>query len=93
VVENNVMAEWPNGGGGSIRIVEKAHTSNGGTLIENNVARQILNETTKLSAGLTIAGNKIEGVKMPDLLANWDHYTDASFAAVPHHFTMQDLIM
>jgi hypothetical protein len=84
VVNANVMATWPNGGGASIRVVEKAGMSNGGTIIEHNIARHILNETTKLSTGLTITGNKIETVKMADLLGNWDHYVDASFGAVPH---------
>ncbi len=54
LIQNNTFANE-----GRIRIVEKSRVSNRGTTIRNNVMRLMSNETTSLSAGLSISNNYI----------------------------------
>lgn len=91
LVTGNVLPTWPNGGGGSIRVVEKSGVTNGGTTVDHNFVRQLLDETTSLSDGLEIARTTYKSVPMADILSNWDAHVDASFANVPHALTMDDL--
>jgi hypothetical protein len=96
VVKGNVMPEWPDGSGGSIRVCEKEHVSDSGTLVEHNIGRQFLNETTPLSNGVTFTDNHQWNAAthndIASVLNNWGSYLDGSYEAVPHHIAAQDIL-
>jgi hypothetical protein len=59
VVRNNTLVPWTNGGGGAIRIVEKANRTNKGLNLYGNIATAVSDETTSLSAGMKIGKNYV----------------------------------
>ncbi len=91
VVRDNTLAIWPDGTGGSIRVVEKSGISNKGTKIEHNLARQVLNETTSLSSGLKISGNTLKAVSLPALL-DGNAGVDTFFTDLVHDLVGTDLL-
>jgi|GEM_PF-2877333 len=59
VVRNNTLLPWTEGRGGSIRVVEKAGTTNKGLSLYGNTATSVSDETTSLSNGIKIHSNLI----------------------------------
>jgi hypothetical protein len=92
VVRDNVLPVWSDGTGGTIRLVDKDGVSNAGVTVEHNFARQILDETTALSAGLKIAGNVYKTAPMADLLTNWDGVAGSTFESLLHGMSATDLL-
>jgi hypothetical protein len=57
VIRNNTLLPWFSGGGGSIRVVEKANRGNSGLSLYGNIASAVGVDTTALSNGMSIGDN------------------------------------
>lgn len=92
VVRNNTLLPWVEGGGGSIRVVEKAKRTNKGLNLYGNIASAVSDETTSLSDGMKIGENYVykgaDAAPKSALFqgggqgATWQHYLPVKGSAV-----------
>lgn len=92
VVRNNTLLPWTEGGGGSVRVVEKAKRTNKGLNLYGNIASAVSDETTSLSDGMKIGENYVykgaDAAPKSALFqgggqgATWQHYLPVKGSAV-----------